>query len=156
ILLDVITLMICIELEMRINKFCYYNIGEETTESIESLSLIKKLTVVHSILGKLPFKGTNIYELLREFVGWRNKYVHGKRPEIKHNEIHKNHFKESGDFKNIYDTVKEIIQRGEKFIEISEYLTENSISEYGKIMSCEDDDIKFVLDYTKKNYLSVY
>lgn len=155
-LLDIITLMICIELEMRINKFCYYNIGEETTEAIELLSLTKKLTVAHSILGKLPFKGTKVYELLKEFVGWRNKYVHGKRPNIKHNELHKNHFKESDGFKNIYDVVKEIIQRGENFLEITKYLTEISISEYANFASYEDDDIKFVIDYIKENYLSVY
>lgn len=150
-LVDIVTLMICIELEMRINKFCYYNIGEETTEAIESLSLIKKLTVAHAILGNLPFKGGKTFQLLNKFVKWRNMYVHGKRPNIRGNQLHKNHFAKSGEFDGLIGTIKVIIKDGEDFLKISKYLSEVSNSEYTNLTPCEDEHIEWMIDYIKSN-----
>src|SRR5439155_6255211 len=46
-----VILMIVIELESEINKFCYFNLGEAVSDAIERLSVPEKLEVIHRILG---------------------------------------------------------------------------------------------------------
>jgi hypothetical protein len=89
--------MAVIDLEARINKFCFYNLGEFTTNAIEKLSHTEKLEVIHKVLGLAEFKGTSQFAAMRSLVKWRNAFVHGKCTDRPSNSIKENHIVQRSD-----------------------------------------------------------
>lgn len=83
--------MAVIDLEARVNKFCFYNLGVASTEAIENLQPLGKLEVIHKVLGLTDFKGTAQYAAMRSLVRWRNAFVHGKCTDMPANSIKENH-----------------------------------------------------------------
>lgn len=81
-IIDVAKMLMCIDLEMRINKFCYYNLNDDVFEAIEKLDISKKLIVAIYSVDNSKFKGTKQYEYVNSFKGFRNSYAHGKVQEI--------------------------------------------------------------------------
>lgn len=109
---DILRLTCSIELEARINMFCFFNIGEVAADAIETLSLVKKMEVAHSVLGVKQFKGSKPYEALNDLVEWRNLYAHGKCTDMPKDKLRKNHLVAPDKFPspkdNIDDTIKSV------------------------------------------------
>lgn len=116
-------LMAIIDLEANINRFCYYNLGENTAEAVERLSLIEKLEVIHAVLGQPGFKGTKPYESLRGLVNWRNAFVHGKRPSLPYNKLKKNHLKPLKEVYTPANDVKEMHDHLESYLSLHKHLS---------------------------------
>lgn len=83
--------MAAIDLEANVNMFCFYNLGEVTTNAIESLSLTGKLEVIHKVLGLTNFKGTHQFAAADALRKWRNAFVHGKCTDMTVRTIKDNH-----------------------------------------------------------------
>lgn len=81
-IIDVAKILMCIDLEMRINKLCYYNLHNDVFEAIEKLDIVNKLIVCIKFINNDNFKGTKEFEYVREFKEFRNSYAHGKIQEI--------------------------------------------------------------------------
>jgi len=120
---DSAILLSIIDLESMINQFCYFNIGEVATESIESLSVMNKLEIIHKIFNLKQFKGTKPYESLKSLVGWRNRYAHGKNPEMPVKSLRKNHVEQPEEYKtSAGDKVAELIKQVENYIIVLDHL----------------------------------
>ncbi|MGU8355777.1 hypothetical protein ACV3NG_12115 [Clostridium perfringens] len=91
--IDVAKILMCIDLEMRINKLCYYNLNNDVFEAIEKLDIVNKLIVTVYLINKSNFKGTKEYEYIREFKDFRNSFAHGKVQEIAYKEKDNNEVK---------------------------------------------------------------
>lgn len=85
-IIDVSKILMCIDLEMRINKLCYYNLSNDVFEAIEKLDIVNKLIVTVHLINKSKFKGTKEYEYIREFKDFRNSFAHGKVQEVTYKE----------------------------------------------------------------------
>ncbi len=120
--------MAVIDLEARINKFCFYNLGEVTTNAIESLTLTSKLEVIHKVLGLAEFKGTSQYAAIRSLVKWRNAFVHGKRTDMPVNSIKENHIAQPKEFRVSRDIVEEALEHLRYYYVIYSHL--NKISKH--------------------------
>jgi hypothetical protein len=93
-------LMAAIAIESEVNRFLFFNVGEETTESIERLSVEDKLILAHKILGLTAFKGTKPYQAVVEIMKWRNKFAHGKIPDMPGRNLHAIHVESAGRYKS--------------------------------------------------------
>jgi hypothetical protein len=124
------TFMANVELESRINMFCFFNIGEVATDAIETLSLVKKMEIVHCVLGIAQFKGTKPYEALDRLVEWRNKYAHGKCTDMPKDKLRKNHL----NYPDKYPSPKEMVENLLKYINhyliITDHLSQISRHSY--------------------------
>jgi hypothetical protein len=138
-------LMATIDLESTINRFCYYNVGETTAESIERLSLTEKLEVIHAVLHLNSFKGTHQYQAVRKLVNWRNAYAHGKCTDMPHNTIKENHLKQPDKFPGSADEVQELLEHLDAYLLISRYLCKISNNKYTSMYPIEYDEIEDIL-----------
>lgn len=139
---DTTIFMCCVNSETRINMFCYYELGEETAEAVETLSLTKKLIVTHKVLNKLPFVGTHPYEALNSLVKWRNAYVHGKCNNMSVKALKKNHISTSEEYSNLIDKISELIEYLKCYLAIIDYLPKIATHECTKGVYSEEELIK--------------
>ena len=136
--IDTARILMCIDLEMMINKLCYYNLDGDVFEAIEKLDIVNKMIVAVYSINKKSFKGTKYYEYTREFKAFRNSFAHGKVQEITYKENN------SGDVKTVklkdnriseekyeilYDMslvnqIKDFLLVCDKYMLISNYLNE--------------------------------
>lgn len=120
---DSAILLSVIDLESLINQFCYYNLGEMATDSIETLSMLNKMEIIHRVLNLEKFKGTKPYESLKSLVNWRNKYAHGKNSDMPSKPLRKNHIEQPEEYKNTAgDKTEELIKQIENYIVMIDYL----------------------------------
>lgn len=145
-LVDATILGACIKLESDINRFCYYNLGEIATESIESLSLINKLEVALGVLHFKSFKGTAEYASLKRLIAWRNAYVHGKCIDRPTKSIKKNHLEHPESYPTLYDEIKQLRTLLEDYISIKAYLIECCVRPEAVFISDEDLEIERYLE----------
>ncbi|MGG7165583.1 hypothetical protein [Clostridium ihumii] len=75
--LDAIKLNLCINIDININKFSYFNLDENIFKDIDILNIEKKMRVSTSFINA-DFKGSNSKQLIKEFLKCRNRYAHGK------------------------------------------------------------------------------
>lgn len=120
---DTAILLAIIDLESIINQFTFYNLGEIPAESMETLSMLNKMEIIHRILNLNQFKGTKPYESLKSLVSWRNKYAHGKNLDKPPKPLRKNHIEEPDEYKNTAeDKIKELIEQIENYLNIIGHL----------------------------------
>lgn len=143
-------LMAIIDLESKINQFCFFNLGEITTDSIERLSLLEKLEVAHSVLGLSSFKGSRPYQVVRAMVNWRNAFVHGKCTDMPYNKIRDNHLKEPKKLLESPDEIKEMLEMLNGYILACKYLSKISKHSYTRGHNIELDYIGELIDDIKK------
>lgn len=158
-IIDVAKILMCIDLEMRINKFCYYNLNNDVFEAIEKLDTISKMIISTNWINLNNFKGSKQYEYIREFKNFRNSYAHGKISEItlkksddenpkkinlKDNRISDDKYKTLFDV-SLLEQTSELIKLCNKFINLINYL--NRINTY------KDDDI---FDISDKNNIEFF
>ncbi|NFO28842.1 hypothetical protein FDB41_10590 [Clostridium botulinum] len=127
---DTIKLNLCISIEMNINKFCYFNLGKDIFNAIETLNTEKKMIITSSFI-KVTFKGTKTNQLIKEFLAWRNKYAHGKNPFNKNGnfvneESNIEDEQAESDIELIIDIMKAIIETCRNYMEIEKYLNDNN------------------------------
>lgn len=72
-------LMAAFHLESRLFDFCWHNLGEHAAKAMEHLNLTQKTTAAHDILTRTALPA-EVGRAVREFVGWRNDFAHGRRP----------------------------------------------------------------------------
>lgn len=106
-IMDTARILMCIDLEMMINKLCYYNLDSDVFEAIEKLDIVNKMIIAVYSINKKSFKGTKHYEYTREFKDFRNSFAHGKVQEITYKE------KNSDDIKTV--KLKDNRISGEKY-----------------------------------------
>jgi hypothetical protein len=122
------TIIAAIDLEASVNEFCFYNLGEVATESIERLSLVGKLEVIHKVLGLTYFKGTSQYAAVRSLVKWRNAFVHGKCTDMPAHSIKENHTDLPKKFLDSMDIVGEALEYIRHYFVVLTHL--NTISKH--------------------------
>lgn len=135
-ILDVTKILMCIDLEMRINKLGYYNLDEDIFEAIEKLDIVNKFIVVAFSINSNRIKGTKIYEYLREFKEFRNSYAHGKVPSVITKELSEDQVKErklkdnrisEEKYKTLFDKglieqINDLMEMCKKYILIVKYM----------------------------------
>lgn len=144
-LVNTTILMSCIELESEINKFCFFNIGEIATEAIETLSLLNKMEVVHSILGLPNFKGTQQYASLKSLISWRNAYAHGKCTDRPIKSLRKNHLESPEKYPDVNNDIERLIKHLKDFLNVSNHLFSISKHDYTSGYSTECYEIEELL-----------
>ena len=147
--IDTAILMCCIALESRVNMFCYFNIGEETTDAIETLNLVKKIEVAHRILRKRPFKGTKPYEAINDLVEFRNLYAHGKCTDRPKDKIRKNHLTHPDSFPEPGDKLADLIKYVEEYLLVNKHLSSISEHQYTSGVLSQHIEIQDCLDKLK-------
>jgi len=125
-------LMAAIDVEACVNRFCYYNLGEVTTEAIEWLPPTGKLAVIHKVLGLGDFKGTSQYQAVKALTDWRNAFAHGKCPGMPIRSLKDNHLKEPKNVPSSRDRVNEVIILLKHYIVVCSHLNEISTHPYTK------------------------
>ncbi|HZK52793.1 MAG TPA: hypothetical protein VFC84_01125, partial [Desulfosporosinus sp.] len=148
-LIDTAILMCCIALESRVNMFCYFNIGEETTDAIETLNLVKKVEVAHRVLRKRPFKGTKPYEAINNLVEFRNLYAHGKCTDRPKDKIRKNHLTHPDSFPEPRDKLVNLIKYIEEYLYVNNHLSCISEHQYTSGVLSQNIDIQDWLEKLK-------
>lgn len=121
-------LMAAIDLEAGINKFCFYNLGEEATNAIERLTPAEKLTVIHKVLDLGDFKGTSQYESVIALAKWRNAFAHGKCPDMPARSLRENHLSEPKNLRGSGEVVNEVLKLLRHYIVVHSHL--NKISQH--------------------------
>lgn len=134
-------LMSIIELESTINKFCYFNLGETVTDSIEGLSLTAKLEVAHRVLALPEFKGTHQHRAIRALVNWRNAFAHGKCTDMPHNSIRDNHLTTPDNYPEPGDEVQEMLNLLRDYLVVCQHLHKISKHPYTAGHSVELNEI---------------
>ena len=139
-------LMAAIDVEACINRFCYYNLGEATTEAIERLHPISKLTVIHKVLGLGDFKGTTWYEAVKALYNWRNAFAHGKCTDMPTCTLKVNHLSKPKYQASSRDTVNEALKLLEYYVKVYSHLNEINIHSYTNgDYHWEPDEVKLLL-----------
>lgn len=106
--------------------FCFYNIGEVTTEAIETLSLLNKLEVAHRILNIPQLVGTQQYTALKELVSWRNAYAHGKCTDMNTKSLKKNHLESPERYPDYIDSVIILTKQSSNYLYVLDHLRKRS------------------------------
>ena len=163
-ILDVAKILMCIDLEMRINKLSYYNLDEDVFNAIEKLDIVNKLiVVVYSINGR-KIKGKKIYEYLREFKEFRNSYAHGKvaivtTKEFEENQVKQKKLKDNRISEDKYEVlfdrslleqINDLMKMCEKYLLIIEYMEEVNMYDEKIYDSIDLDDLRFYINAIKK------
>lgn len=125
-------LMAAIDLEACVNRFCYYNLGEATTEAIERLNPAGKLAVIHKILGLGDFKGTSQYQAVKALADWRDAFAHGKCTDMPANSLIRNHLSEPKNLPSSRDRVYEVLKLLHYYVVVYSHLNEISTHPYTK------------------------
>jgi len=123
-------LMAAIDLEACVNKFCYFNLGEASTEAIERLNPAGKLAVIHKVLGLGDFKGTLQYQAVKALAGWRDAFVHGKCTDMPANSLKRNHLLEPKNQPSSRDRVCEILKLLHYYVLVYSHLNKISTHPY--------------------------
>jgi hypothetical protein len=89
--IDLFHLIVAISCEELINRFCYFELPREASESLEKLQPTEKLLVAAAFLNQSDTKSTHVFEGLKRLVAWRNQYAHGHNPGRSARSLHKNH-----------------------------------------------------------------
>jgi hypothetical protein len=119
---DAAILTSCIDIEARVNMVCFYNIGEVTTDAIETLPLVNKLEVAHRILDIPQLIGTQQYTALKELVSWRNAYAHGKCTDMNTKSLKKNHLESPEKYPDYIDSVNILTKQSSNYLYILDHL----------------------------------
>ena len=115
-------LMAIIELESTVNMFCYFNLGETVTDTIEGLSLTAKIEVAHRALALPDFKGTHQHRAVRTLLNWRNAFAHGKCTDMPVGSIRDNHLKKPEKYPDPGDEVQEMLSLLREYLVVSQHL----------------------------------
>jgi hypothetical protein len=134
-------LMAIIELESTVNMFCYFNLGEIVTDSIENLSLAAKLEVAHRVLGLPEFKGTHQHRAIRTLLNWRNAFAHGKCTDMPSGSIRDNHLKEPEKYSDPGEEVQEMLHLLRDYLVVSQHIHKISKHPYTAGYSVEVNEI---------------
>lgn len=84
-------LLVAISCEELINRFCYFELPREMSETLEKLQPTEKLLIAAAYLGQPGIKSSHVYEGLRNIMAWRNQYAHGHNPGHSTGSLRKNH-----------------------------------------------------------------
>lgn len=84
-------LLVAISCEGLINRFLYFELPREASETLEKLQPTEKLLLIAAFLKKPKLKSSHIYEGLKAIFEWRNQYAHGHNPGLPTKSLHKNH-----------------------------------------------------------------
>lgn len=139
-------LMSIVDLESTVNRFCYFNLGEVTTDSIERLSLSEKLEVAHAVLGLSSFKGNRCYQAMRALVNWRNAFVHGKCTDMPYNTIKENHLKKPDKYPSSSDELQELFKLLDEYLLACKYLVKISKHPYTSSPEVLWEEIRWQID----------
>lgn len=121
-------LMAAINLEACVNKFCYFNLGENTTEAIERSPLLTKLAVISRVFGELEFKEKDFYKAAKALFKWRDAFAHGKCPDMPAKTIKQNHLTLPKKQLNSKGVVEETVEHISGYLRVYGYLSEVSES----------------------------
>lgn len=163
-IVDIAKILMCIDLEMRINKLCYYNLDEDVFEAIEKLDIVNKLIVVVFSINSSKIKGTKIYENLKEFKEFRNSYAHGKVPIIATKEFDEKQISEKKlkdnrisevkheimITKSLIEQINALMKMCEKYLLIIEYMEKINKDDEKIFDSIDINDLKFFINEIKK------
>jgi len=133
-------LMSAIDLESTINRFCFFDLGETTTEAIESLPMWAKLEVAHRVMGLSEFKGSKAFQYVRELATWRNKFSHGKNTDMPIRTLRDNHLQEPKILPEVEQVIGELVKLVRGYIFVDRYLSNIARHPYGKGYSLDLDD----------------
>jgi hypothetical protein len=138
-------IMAAIDLEASVNMFCFFNLGEITTDAIENLPLPGKLTVIHRVLGLSDFKGTKPYEAVRSLVNWRNAFAHGKCTDMPIRSIKVNHLTKPKELAESRDIVRETLELLHRYVVVCTHLRKISKHPYTSGYLVQLDEIEQLL-----------
>ncbi len=139
---DLAIFMAAIEAEDLINRVCVYNLHKDISESIEKLNPPEKLLIVSAILTKDSVKGKKPYESIRLLTSWRNSYAHGHCVDRPTKSLRHNHLISPEFYHSIPLSVKDMIQKLNDYLIVSDYLRSISINEYTSGTSVHDQEIR--------------
>src|SRR5260370_31889484 len=135
-------LMAAIDLETCVNRFCYFNLDESTTNEIERLNPTEKLTIIHKVLGLGDFKGTSQYEAVKALVNWRNAFAHGKCTDMPTRSLKDNHLSEPQKRPKPGDRLHEVIKCLKYYDVVYSHL--NETSEHSYTSGHYHSDLRFI------------
>jgi hypothetical protein len=120
------SLLAAIACEGMLNQFCFFNFGEELSESIEKLQPTEKLVIASSVLGHENAKADHLYGLLKNLSSWRNRFAHCHNPDTPSNSLTRNHVTISDNMKTFEDLFSEFPKHLRAYTELASWLTEKS------------------------------
>lgn len=120
-------LLAAILCEQRINRFCYFELPRDTTESIEKLQPTEKLLIAAAFLDHSTIRSSHVYEGLKGLIAWRNQYAHGHNPGRSAKSIHQNHtiFPDPKDFQTLADELASLKKAAMSYCNLIEWLQKN-------------------------------
>jgi hypothetical protein len=142
-------LMAAIDIESEVNRFLFFNIGEQTTNSVERLNVEAKLQVAHRVLGLSDFKGTRPHQAVIEIFKWRDRFAHGKIPGVPGRDLRSIHVTPRG-YKQTGEELSDTVKLMEFHILLREHLSSIDKSRWGGILNNDIRDIRDLLPTLKK------
>ena len=113
--------------EGMLNQFCFFNLGEDLSESIEKLQPTEKLLIAASVLGHDNVKSSHLYELLKKLMAWRNRFAHCHNPDTPGTSLSRNHADFFHDeIQTFEDYLADFPDHLSAFAELSSWLIEKS------------------------------
>jgi|SRR5579859_2274329 len=133
--MDMFHLLAAIACEESINRFCYFELPRDVTETLEKLQPTEKLLVAAAFLGQPNMKSSHVYEGLKSLIGWRNHYAHGHNPGRSTDSLRRNHavFPEAGEISTLEDDLKELKKAAGHYRQIMAWLHKTGIHEISRV-----------------------
>ena len=142
-------LMAAIDIESEVNRFLFFNIGEETTNTIERLTVEAKLQVAHGVLNLPAFKGTKPHQAVVEIAKWRDKFAHGKIPDMPGRDLRSIHL-QGGRLKSSRAELAEMVRLVEFYLVLREYIASIDKTPLGQTLSGDIREIRSTLATIKR------
>lgn len=138
-----------IDLESTVNRFCYFNLGEVMTDTIERLSVQGKIEVAHNSLGLPEFKGSPGQNAVLSLFRWRDKFAHGKCTDMPARSIRENHLTSPDTYPEPGDDVQELLELMRHYLVASEHIRSISRHSYTSSRSLELSEVEDELTLIK-------
>jgi len=152
---ELVIFMSAIQSEDKINKFCVYNLHKDIAESIEKLSPPEKLLIASASVGVKDIKGKAVFDSISKLSSWRNAYAHGHCVDRPVKSLRHNHLIPPTEYPNVPNSIINMKEMVERFINVDEYLREISLNSYTSGISGEVEDIKDLLGEISRYHFHV-
>lgn len=129
---DTYILMGNIDLESKVNMFCFYNLGETVADSVERLALDDRLEVAHCVLSLNQFKGSSEHMYLKKLIKWRNAYVHGKHPRRSYRSLRENYLVTGVTYRTVEEVIVELLDLSKAYEAVRLHLEKINVSDRSK------------------------
>ncbi|QNI31210.1 hypothetical protein H7849_19245 [Alloacidobacterium dinghuense] len=144
--IELFHLLTAISSEGLINRFCYFELPNEVSETLEKLQPTEKLLVAATFLGQSNIKSSHVYGSLKYLVGWRNLYAHGHNPGRSARSLHKNHavFPDPEEISTLEDELSSLRKAAGCYRNVTAWLKETGTSMMTKISSFDNEAARII------------